>query len=93
MGDLNEARILIVDDEITNVRLLDRLLKQAGFHNIMTTTDPGDEFGGSARLGAGSDSLIDGFLAVDAPFSERFKSRFIVSAANPTLTLSRYATK
>jgi len=40
MGDLNEARILIVDDEITNVRLLDRLLKQAGFHNIMTTTDP-----------------------------------------------------
>jgi iron complex outermembrane receptor protein len=45
---------------------------------IMTTTDPGDEFGGSARLGAGSDSLIDGFLAVDAPFSETFKSRFTI---------------
>ena len=40
MGDLNEARILIVDDELANVRLLERLLKQTGYHSIVTTTDP-----------------------------------------------------
>ena len=40
MGDLNEARILVVDDEIANVRLLERLLKQTGYHNLVTTTDP-----------------------------------------------------
>ncbi len=39
MGDLTEARILIVDDEFTNVRLLERLLQQAGYHNVVTTTD------------------------------------------------------
>ena len=40
MGDLTEARILIADDESANVRLLERLLTQAGYHNIVTTTDP-----------------------------------------------------
>jgi len=39
VGDLTEARILIADDEIANVRLLERLLTQAGYHNILTTTD------------------------------------------------------
>jgi len=39
MGDLTEARILIVDDEIANVRLLERLLMQAGYKNVVTTTD------------------------------------------------------
>ena len=43
---------------------------------IMTTTEPGDEFGGTVRAGFGSDSLLDGFLALDAPFSDTFKSRF-----------------
>ncbi|MGH8286632.1 MAG: TonB-dependent receptor [Steroidobacteraceae bacterium] len=45
---------------------------------LMTTTEPGDQFGGTARLGVGSDSLMDGFLAIDAPLSDTFKSRFSV---------------
>lgn len=43
---------------------------------IMTTTEPGDEFGGSVRATLGSDNLRDGFLALDAPFSSSLKSRF-----------------
>jgi iron complex outermembrane receptor protein len=43
---------------------------------VMTTTDPGDDFGGTVRVGGGTDSLLDGFIALDAPFSETFKSRF-----------------
>lgn len=43
---------------------------------LLTTTTPGDEFGGTVRVGGGSDSLIDGFVALDAPFSESLKSRF-----------------
>ena len=43
---------------------------------LMTTKDPGDDFGGTIRLGGGSDSLIDAFGALDVPFSETFKSRF-----------------
>jgi iron complex outermembrane receptor protein len=43
---------------------------------LLSTTDPGDEFGGTVRVGGGSDSLMDGFLAVDVPFSSAFKSRF-----------------
>src|SRR5512143_547998 len=34
------ARILIVDDEQSNVRALDRLLRAAGYTNIVTTMDP-----------------------------------------------------
>jgi iron complex outermembrane receptor protein len=43
---------------------------------IMTTKDPGDEFGGEIRAGFGDDNLLDGFIALDAPFSDTFKSRF-----------------
>lgn len=43
---------------------------------LLTTTEPGDEFGGSVRGGFGSDGLLDGFLALDVPFSENLKSRF-----------------
>ena len=35
-----EATILIVDDDATNVALLDRLLRRAGFGNLFETTDP-----------------------------------------------------
>ena len=35
-----EGRILIVDDDQSTVRLLDRLLRQAGFQRIQTTSDP-----------------------------------------------------
>ena len=34
------AKILIIDDEELNIQLLDTLLKQAGYKNILTTTDP-----------------------------------------------------
>jgi putative two-component system response regulator len=36
----SRARILIVDDEVTNVELLRRLLERAGFTRIVTTCDP-----------------------------------------------------
>ncbi len=40
LRELNYSRILVVDDEPANVHLLDRFLKEAGFTNIRTTTDP-----------------------------------------------------
>jgi len=43
---------------------------------LLTTNEPGDEFGGTFRGGLGSDALRDGFLAFDAPFSPQFRSRF-----------------
>jgi iron complex outermembrane receptor protein len=43
---------------------------------LLTTTDPGDEFGGKVRVGTGTDSLLDGFIALDAPFSSSVKARF-----------------
>src|SRR6266540_4242078 len=38
--DLIKANILIVDDEETNVLLLQRILQRAGYESITTTTDP-----------------------------------------------------
>src|SRR5881394_1216676 len=32
---------------------------------LLSTSDPGDEFGGTARLGTGDDSKIDAFVALD----------------------------
>ncbi|MFT5775475.1 TonB-dependent receptor [Hyphomonas sp.] len=43
---------------------------------VLTTTEPGDEFGGSARIRAGTDNLVDVFAAVDVPISETLLSRF-----------------
>ncbi len=37
---LYDARILIVDDQLANVRLLERILQQAGYLNVQSTTDP-----------------------------------------------------
>jgi len=37
---LAEARILIVDDQEANVRLLERVLGRAGYSNVAGTTDP-----------------------------------------------------
>jgi len=36
---LRESRILIIDDEAPNIRLLLRLLRRAGFTNLVSTTD------------------------------------------------------
>ena len=41
--DLKTARILIVDDESANVRLLERLLPREGYTNLKSTTDARQE--------------------------------------------------
>lgn len=38
-GGYADARILVVDDEESNVRTLSRILRTAGYHSILTTTD------------------------------------------------------
>ena len=38
--DLSKANILIVDDQETNVFLLERVLRRAGYDNVASTTDP-----------------------------------------------------
>lgn len=43
---------------------------------LLTTSDPGDEWGGKVRVGTGTDSLMDGFVALDAPFTKALKARF-----------------
>jgi iron complex outermembrane receptor protein len=43
---------------------------------VLTTRDPGDEFGGDFRVRLGSDNLRDAFVAFDAPGSDGFRSRF-----------------
>jgi len=43
---------------------------------LISTKDPGDEFGGTVRAGLGTDKLLDGFVALDTPFSEAVKARF-----------------
>jgi CheY-like chemotaxis protein len=35
-----EARILIVDDQVSNVRLLEHTLRRAGYTEVMSTTNP-----------------------------------------------------
>ena len=37
--ELTQARILVVDDQEANVRLLERILERAGYTNVATTTD------------------------------------------------------
>jgi len=49
---------------------------------VLTTQDPGDEFGGKYRLGAGSDSLLDTFIGVDVPGPDGFRSRFTFGTRN-----------
>jgi putative two-component system response regulator len=39
-GGLGSARILVVDDEEQNVRVLERILERAGFTDVRSTTDP-----------------------------------------------------
>jgi iron complex outermembrane receptor protein len=42
---------------------------------IVTSKDPGDEFGGTIRATGGADSLIDAFVALDVPLSANLKTR------------------
>ena len=66
-----QASILIVDDDPTNVALLDRLLRRAGFGNLMETTDArmalslfGSEHPDLVLLDLGMPHL-DGFLVIE----------------------------
>lgn len=40
MGGVDDAGILIVDDQPANVRLVEQILQQAGYANLRSTTDP-----------------------------------------------------
>jgi iron complex outermembrane receptor protein len=47
---------------------------------LLTTTLPGKEFGGTARVGLGDDNLYEGFAAVDVPIADTLGARFSVGA-------------
>lgn len=47
---------------------------------LLTTTLPGKEFGGTARVGFGDDKLYEGFAAVDVPIADTLAARFSVGA-------------
>jgi putative two-component system response regulator len=41
-SEMNDARVLVVDDEPANVRLLEMLLQRWGFADVVTTSDSGE---------------------------------------------------
>jgi len=43
---------------------------------LISSKDPGDEFGGTVRAAVGNDSLYDAFVALDTPISGAVKARF-----------------
>lgn len=38
--DIEQARILVIDDQESNLRLLEELLAREGFDNVLSTTEP-----------------------------------------------------
>jgi len=40
MTDTTGSRIVVLDDELADLRLLERVLTQAGYDNVLTTADP-----------------------------------------------------
>lgn len=58
---------------------------------VLTTTRPGDEFGGKLRLGGGGDGLVEFFGAVDAPISDTVKTRFTVGSRQQDGYVTRLA--
>jgi iron complex outermembrane receptor protein len=59
---------------------------------LLTTKDPGDEFGGNFRGGFGSDNLKNFFVAVDVPFSDQVKSRLSFGTRNRNGYVTRVQT-
>jgi iron complex outermembrane receptor protein len=43
---------------------------------LLSTVDPGAELGGTAKLGGGSDSLINAFLGLNVPIADTLSARF-----------------
>jgi len=56
---------------------------------LITSKEPGDDFGGEIRVGGGSDTLVEAFAALDTPFSETMKARFTAG----TRTQDGYVTR
>ncbi len=52
---LSEARIMVIDDEQANLRLVERLLKSVGYLDVETTSDP---IAGLARIQGESFDLV-----------------------------------
>ena len=42
LADILSARILVVDDQLANVRLLEGMLRIAGYTSVESTTDPNE---------------------------------------------------
>jgi len=47
---------------------------------LLTTTLPGNEFGGTVRAGLGDDNLYEAFGAIDVPMGDMLSARFSVGA-------------
>ena len=47
---------------------------------LLTTALPGDEFGGTVKVGIGDDNLREGFVAVDLPMTDTLAARFSAGA-------------
>ncbi|MDP3738056.1 MAG: TonB-dependent receptor [Hyphomonadaceae bacterium] len=45
---------------------------------LIATQDPGDTFGGQARVAYGTDNLYEGFAAVDIPITSEFRTRWTI---------------
>lgn len=41
---MSDAKILIVDDNLTNILLLEKMLRISGYKNIKSTNDPRETF-------------------------------------------------
>jgi putative two-component system response regulator len=83
LGDvLGAARILIVDDEAPNVRLLDRLLTNAGCQHLTAITDPREAIGMFALVRP--DLVI---LDLHMPHLDGFE---VMQALRPLLSSERY---
>src|SRR4051794_34241269 len=90
---LHNARLLIVDDQQSNVRLLERILQQAGYTSIQGTTRPTDvlalytEFQPDLILLDLHMPLMDGFAvmeALGAHISDRIYLPILVISADIT---------
>jgi len=88
---LSHARILIVDDEPANVRVLQRLLQSRGYRNIRATTDPDevlttwDEFQPDLLL---LDLMMPGKDGIEAMTQLKESARVSPPAGPPILVMT-----
>ncbi|HEX6940827.1 MAG TPA: HD domain-containing phosphohydrolase [Longimicrobiales bacterium] len=88
-SDLTDARILVVDDEPANIRLLERILDRAGYRFVEATTDPReaaelfDDFRPDLVLLDLNMDPLDGFAVMD-----QLRSRLADEVYLPILVLT-----